>query len=185
MTSYFSARPSIDGDDDDSYSGSSAEPRLSSDATVVVNSLSTWRQDRYHGDGRVPTGGELQDNNVFRSGDRGGYQNYDDTAIYDDEKVYNGGQQYYDGDGFHDGRINDGGDRTNYDGDGHWHDGGNHHDGGDGELHGGDEHFHDDNGYFHCGANQSYSDGDQNFYKDEAEFYSYDEHDGKHFADNY
>ena len=84
ITTYFSARANIDGDDDDSSSNFSAEPRLEPVATVIVNSLSTWRQEKYHGDGRVPIGGKLYDNGNYCSGDGGGDQHYDDDGTHYD-----------------------------------------------------------------------------------------------------
>ena len=77
------------------------------DAPVIINSLSAWRQEKYHGDRRVPTGGDCYDNDDFRTSDRGGDQHY-----LDDDKHFQGNGEFHGGNAqnFHDD------DRNVYDG---------------------------------------------------------------------
>ena len=193
MTNYFSARTSLNGDDDDSSSDFSAKPRLSPDATVIVNSLSAWKQERYFGDGGVPNGGELNIYDIFQSSEEGGGQNnFDDSGqqlqFDGDEQNFHNDIRNFQGDGeFHGGNEQNfhDYDRNVYDGEinfdeGCFHDGdqkvfndgnGNFHDdnkGYDKNFHDDGENFDGEGGYFHGGSNQSYNDGLQNFYKDEA-----------------
>ena len=189
---YFRSRKIKNGEDD--YTSDSlaySKGSVLGNNSVYVNSLSAWRQERYHGDGGVSNGGITNEYDVLCNGTRGGDQNnFDDDGAY-----YDGDQKFYSGDGdqnfhsgkqsFHEGehkfcnsnyKFCDDNEKV-YDNATKFHD-----DGGQQFDDGGDIEFYDGNEEFH-GGNDHFDDSADQYFYDEAGYQN--EHDGKHFADDY